>query len=75
MIKLNYFGMNRSATAIGHYEPVKAKHHSGMAFDLAGHVNLRDVTVDSCVLVFPLVNDGCAERITHVRIDTGQCVV
>lgn len=46
-----------------------------MAFDPARNINRRDMTVHSRILLFPLLNDGCAERITHFRISARQRVV
>ena len=46
-----------------------------MAFDFAGHVNLRDVTVHPSVLVVALFNDSCTERVTDLGVGTGQRVI
>jgi len=63
MVQLNNFGMNRSATAIGHDQAIEAKRHGGAALDLAGHINLRDVAIHPRVPVLARVNHGCTERI------------
>jgi hypothetical protein len=75
MVKLNNFGMNPRATAIGHNEAVEAEHHAGTAFDLSGHIDLRDVPVHTCIPVFAAVNDSCTERIADPGINTSQRVV
>jgi hypothetical protein len=46
-----------------------------MAFDFSGHVDLRDVAVDSSVLVVAFVDDRRAEGITDLGIGAGQRVV
>lgn len=46
-----------------------------MALDSAGHVNLRDVTIDSGVLVVALVNDGRTERVADLGVGAGQRVI
>src|SRR5271166_879339 len=52
MVKLNNLGVNPRALTVGHYQAVEPKHHAGAAFDLAGHINLRDVSVHTCIPVF-----------------------
>ncbi len=75
MVKLDNFGVNPRASAVGHYQAVEAKHHAGAAFDLAGHVDLRDVSVHTCIPVFARVNNRCAERIADLGINARQRVV
>jgi hypothetical protein len=75
MVKLNDFGVNRSATPVGHNQTVEAKNHACMAFDSAGHINRGDVTVHSSILVSPRVTGSRTERIAHFRINAGQRVV
>jgi hypothetical protein len=75
MVKLKNFGMDRSTPPIRHDQAVEAKHHTGMAFDLAGRINLRDVPVHSCIPVFPRINDSCTEGIADFGISASQRVV
>jgi hypothetical protein len=48
VVKLNKFGLNRRSTPVLHNQAVEAKHHAGMAFNLAGLVNVGDMSV-KCV--------------------------
>jgi hypothetical protein len=75
MVKLNDFRMNRSATPVWHNQAAEAEHHAGTALTLPDISNPGDVTVHSCIPVFPRVNDSRTERIAHFRINAGQRVV
>jgi hypothetical protein len=75
MVKLNDFGANRRAAAIGHNQAVKAQRHTGATLDPAGRFNAGKVAVHPRIPEFPLVNDGCTERIADLGINAGQRVI
>src|SRR5713101_1780041 len=75
MVQLDNFGPNGRATAIRHDQTVEPKNHAGMAAQFAGYVDMRDVTVDSGILVFAFVYNSRTEWVSNLGIRAGQCVV
>ena len=56
MVQLYDFGANPCSSSVGHDQVIELKHHAGATLDFAGHVDLRNVTVNSDVSVPALVN-------------------
>src|SRR5215470_14578030 len=75
VIQFHNLGVNRGPPPIWHNQAVEAQHHSRPTLDSAGHIDLRDMPIDSRVPVFTIVHDRCAEGIADLRVGTGQSVV
>ena len=51
MVKLDDLGADWRSAAVWHHQSVEFQYHRCMAFDLPGHIDLREVAVNSGILI------------------------